>query len=1671
MITSLGFSQGAAPTAPARNAADVISVFCGAYTDVGSDFFPNWGQGTTYEQVALGGDLALHYSNLDYQGVQFNSPINASAMTMLHIDIWTPNVSPFNVYLIAGGENAVTLNPTLSGWNSFDIDLTQYSSAGRTLNNVIQFKFEKPGFAVHAETNSIYLDNIYFWKPANIPALSNFSVATRAFGSGSFSLTAPTSNSTGAITYTSSNSSVATISGSTVTITGVGSTTITATQAAAGGFAAGTISATFEVTPSAAPAPTYGSAGVISVFSDSYTNVAIDTYHTSWSAGDYTPLVISGNNTIKYSNLSYVGLESTTTPINASAMNLFHIDAWTSNLTTFRVKLVDFGADGLYGGGDDSEHELTLSPTLSGWNSYNLFLSDFTNLTGKAHIAQIILSGAPTGGAVYVDNMYFSNQTFTVAPTYTSFTVGSKPLNTADFTITPPASNSAGAFTYTSSNAAIATIVNGNMIHLVGTGFATIHATQAAYGNYLAGSISASIIVTAPLATTPTAAAPTPPTRNAWDVVSVYSGAYADISSTDFFPNWGQGTSYEVVQLAGNNTLHYSNLDYEGINLVPDGSAGINVSTMTKLHLDIWTPNVSPIDVSLIAGGENAIVLTPTLSGWNSFDIDLSQYSGAGRTLNNTIQLKLDKPGFAYHAETNSVYLDNIYFWRPTTALPSPTITNFVVANKFIGDAAFTLTAPTSNSTGAFTYTSSNTAVATISGAVVTIVGAGTTIITANQAASSSYGIGNIAANFVVSFPPPATAAPTPTVPADRVLSLYSDTYTNVAGTDWVPNWGQSTQASEIQISGNNTRKYELMNYQGVQLANPIDLTGMTTLHVDIWTPNCTTFDVYLVNQALPAGQVGFSGEQSVSLSPSQSGWNSFDIPLTSYSTLELNHIQQLKFVATPSGTSTVYLDNIYFTKPTPIVVAPTVTSVVNYCKGTVATPLTADGFTGDALKWYTVATNATTGVNTYTLITTGAPTPVTSTVGSPYKKYAVSQVLSNGIESPKAIITVNVLALPTEVLSAITSNTAGTTAGTYTAATLAVGQYVGTSTTVSYRVPAFADTTLSYYWTVPTGVSIVGQAAGVRTVVQTGANANVLNVNFLNVSSGIGAIGTITVQAQNANGCNTAAKTVALTKVLPAAPAAIAMTDPATTSTTAITSFAAYMGTNKVLKLTATASTTATSYVWELPTGVTQLSGGTSNVITVNFAGVTSSNTFNYSTAVAVPVSTNVLRIGVKSRNGVGDSSTSNTTLANPTTTSTAKLLTLTAVAPAAPASVTLTDSASATPTTAITVISKYVGKNTPLTLTAASSVLASSYEWELPSGVNVVSGNPLTDRIITVNFSGIGQGVTSYYIGVKAKNGIGYSTTINSALIPSTASTAKLLKVTTSLPAVVASVAGQIAGLCGGSTYTYTITAPALTNSYVITAPVGSLVTSASNTSSPTNTLATTDLTFTVTYPAGFVVNTTTTVPNKSLVITSVNGVGSSATTKTVTLATAMAAITAVTGGTTYSTCNQTFSVAAVPGAVSYTWTVPAGASIVSGQTTNSVVVNYGSLTGSQTIKVMATNGCGLSSTVKSVTLTSGACPAGKEEFTTVANDITLYPNPTREEFNVQLNASTAGTMEMTLFNINGAIIGSRTIELIEGNNSINENVSSLAAGVYFVKLTNTSSNETVIKKLVKE
>ena len=163
----------------------------------------------------------------------------------------------------------------------------------------------------------------------------------------------------------------------------------------------------------AAPNPTVPEADVISMFSDAYTDVAVNTWRTDWSSATLSDIDIDGNATKKYTNMDVVGIETTgDNSLDITEMKYLNFDFWTPNSTTMKVKLVDFGANNEYQGGDDVEHELIFdSPTQKEWVSQKIELTDFTGLTTMANISQMILVSAPGGSStVYVDNVYFSKE-------------------------------------------------------------------------------------------------------------------------------------------------------------------------------------------------------------------------------------------------------------------------------------------------------------------------------------------------------------------------------------------------------------------------------------------------------------------------------------------------------------------------------------------------------------------------------------------------------------------------------------------------------------------------------------------------------------------------------------------------------------------------------------------------------------------------------------------------------------------------------------------------------------------------------------------------------------------------------------------------------------------------------------------------------------------------------------------------------------------------------------------------------------------------------------------------------------------------------------------------------------------------------------------------------------
>ena len=99
------------------------------------------------------------------------------------------------------------------------------------------------------------------------------------------------------------------------------------------------------------------------------------------------------------------------------------------------------------------------------------------------------------------------------------------------------------------------------------------------------------------------------------------------------------------------------------------------------------------------------------------------------------------------------------YFSGSVKAGTSPTIQpwNTTGIQKAIADASFSLVNPLSNSSGLFTYTSSNTSVATIVGNIVTMVGLGSSIITALQVASGIYSSNSVNTTLTVQLEAPVS--------------------------------------------------------------------------------------------------------------------------------------------------------------------------------------------------------------------------------------------------------------------------------------------------------------------------------------------------------------------------------------------------------------------------------------------------------------------------------------------------------------------------------------------------------------------------------------------------------------------------------------------------------------------------------------------------------------------------------------------------------------------------------------------------------------------------------------------------------------------------------------------------------------------------------------------------
>jgi hypothetical protein len=161
-VTEILAPVASAIAPPAKNDEDVISIFSDVYTDIaGTDFNPNWSQNTIYNAFDLNGDAILQYSNLNYQGIDLGSEIDASAMEILHLDIWTPDATSIDIYPLPNGvkpadERFVAKDLKPNNWTTINIPMSEFTDQGLPIDKLKQFKFVGSG--------TVFIDNIYFYK-------------------------------------------------------------------------------------------------------------------------------------------------------------------------------------------------------------------------------------------------------------------------------------------------------------------------------------------------------------------------------------------------------------------------------------------------------------------------------------------------------------------------------------------------------------------------------------------------------------------------------------------------------------------------------------------------------------------------------------------------------------------------------------------------------------------------------------------------------------------------------------------------------------------------------------------------------------------------------------------------------------------------------------------------------------------------------------------------------------------------------------------------------------------------------------------------------------------------------------------------------------------------------------------------------------------------------------------------------------------------------------------------------------------------------------------------------------------------------------------------------------------------------------------------------------------
>ncbi|MEP1304437.1 MAG: T9SS type A sorting domain-containing protein [Balneola sp.] len=932
-VSSFGQAPTTNATDPeARDSANVISIFSGAYTDVsGTDYNPNWGQagfGTANTSFDPGtGNVVLAYPNFNYQGIQFGSTQDISTMEFLHVDIWINGTFNPNIFVISSGAeiaNPIT-NTGAGSWISVDIPVSGITGDP---TSAIQFKFD----GGNGSTDSIFVDNLYFWKNASNPqsdaTLSDLQVESETVAGFSAAIENYTIElPQGTTTVPQITTATATNANSSITITqatGVpGDATVVVESEDETATKTYTISFVEEVAPTvAAPAPpSRDAANVISIYSDAYTDINVDTFSASFDDSDVEEVMIDGNATQKIDFTNFVGIDFQSDKQDASAMTHFHMDFWTGETDlvgkVFNSKFSQWGGTA----GEVSAFELNINtgtnPAIESgvWVSIDVPISQWTNAPQtRDDIAQFLITS--NLDEVFVDNLYLYKEEGSMGGTEPTVAAPMPPSRD----VTDVISIYSDAYTDITLDALSASFDDSDVAEVMIDGNATLEIdfTNFVGIDFQSDKQDASEMTHFHMDFWTSSSDLTGKVFNS--KFSQWGGTTGEVSAFELSINTGtnpaieSGTwvSIDVPISDFSNSpqtrddiaqfLITSNLDVVFVDNIymykEEGTTGEFVGLINgdfELGNDgSWYGNAFNIQTD----GGNSFNFANVETAGNAFDVNLSQL--VGLTAGESYVLTFD-------ASTSPGNTRGLLVGIGQSAAPfyaaTETVTLTETSQTFEVDVVATDDG-TGNDFGSATSR------------VLFDMGAETGIVVIDNVSleiADSTGGGD---------PMPEIAAPTPpTRNAADVISIYSDAYTDIT-LDALSAGFDDSDVTEVTIEDNATLKIDFTNFLGVDFSsNKQDASEMTNFHMDFWTSSPDLVGKVFNSKFSQWG--GTSAEVSAFELPINTGtnpaiesgvWVSIDVPISDWTNAPQTRDDIAQFLIT-SNLDVVFVDNIYLYK------------------------------------------------------------------------------------------------------------------------------------------------------------------------------------------------------------------------------------------------------------------------------------------------------------------------------------------------------------------------------------------------------------------------------------------------------------------------------------------------------------------------------------------------------------------------------------------------------------------------------------------------------------------------------------------------------------------------------------------------------------------------------------